>query len=273
MIPVRTIVDALEGQTFPDGPLVAALPMYDWPERRHEVNAEWAELRDALRSAGIAAPERLARCNADLPAVPGGIRDSSGKVIAKDPATLPPNEFDFESLWQHPNLLFSQTCWGPLELWLGDGVRVIGQDDYSALAGGEGDLYSSALVMRRAPANPSHATGQRSDTAMPGASLHTQLAGLRLAYNVADSMSGYMALERDLQAEGSSLDIFADRVISGGHRKSIRMVAAGEADVAAVDCKSWALALEFEPAANELSVVGWTSKRKGLPFITAKSGA
>ena len=273
MIPVRLIVDALVGQAFPDGPLVAALPMYDWPERRHEVNAEWTELRDALRSAGIAAPERLARCNADLPAVPGGIRDSSGKVIAKDPATLPPKEFDFESLWEHPNLLFSQTCWGPLELWLGEGVQVIGQDNYSGLPGGEGELYSSAVVMRPASANPGRAAGRQPDGSQPGPSLHSLLTGLRLAYNVADSMSGYMALERDLQAEGSSLDIFTNRVISGGHRKSIRMVAAGEADVAAVDCKSWALALEFEPAAKELSVVGWTKKRKGLPFITARPGS
>ena len=262
MIPVQSIVEALKGQAFPDGPLVAALSMYDWPERREEVDAEWTELRDALREAGIAAPERLARCNADLPAVPGGIRDASGTVIAKDPATLPPDEFNFESLWQHPNLLFSQTCWGPLELWLGNAVRLIGQDDYSGIEGGDGEYYSSAIVMR-ADALPSSKIGS--------AALETMLTGLRLAYNVADSMSGYMALERDLKAEGSGLDIFSDRIISGGHRKSIRMVASGEADVAAVDCRSWALALEFEPAASELAVVGWTVMRKGLPFITAKS--
>ncbi|MGB8817886.1 MAG: PhnD/SsuA/transferrin family substrate-binding protein, partial [Rhizobiaceae bacterium] len=102
------------------------------------------------------------------------------------------------------------------------------------------------------------------------ASLQALLSGLRLAYNVADSMSGYIALERDLQAQGSGLDIFSECVMSGGHRKSIRMVAAGEADVAAVDCKSWALAQSHEPAARALAVVGWTEKRKGLPFVTAR---
>lgn len=257
MIPIGKIVDELKAQAYPEGPLVAALPMYDWPERRREVDREWAELRDSLRAAGVAAPEKLARCNADLPAVRGGIRDASGKVIANDPATLPPHELDFESLWQHPNLLFAQTCWGPLELWLGDAVRIVGQDDYSGIEGGEGTLYSSAIVMRRSEAEQ-------------GNLIATLLAGLRLAYNVADSMSGYMALERDLQAEGFGLDIFSERIVSGGHRKSIRMVGSGEADVAAVDCKSWALAQSHEPAARELKVVGWTRKRKGLPFVTAR---
>ncbi len=257
LIDVKAITATLAALPLPEGPLVAALPMYDWPERRGEVDAEWAVLRDALQARGIDAPEELSRCNADLPAVPGGIWDASGKLTAKDPATLPPHEFDFETLWHHPRLLFSQTCWGPLELWLGDAVQLVGQDDYSGIEGGDGELYSSAIVMRR-----SESEG--------GASLQDLLSGLRLAYNVADSMSGYLALERDLVADGLSLDIFSQRIISGGHRNSVRMVASGEADVAAVDCKTWALALEHEPAAKGLAVVGWTTRRKGLPFITAR---
>jgi ABC-type phosphate/phosphonate transport system substrate-binding protein len=268
MIPVQQIVKALAGQELPAGPLVAALPMYDWPERRHEVDAEWAELRNALRLAGIAAPERLARCNADLPAVPGGIKDGSGRVLAPDPATLPPHGFDFEALWQHPDLLFAQTCWGPMELWLGGAVQAIGQDDYSGIDGGEGEYYSSAIVMR--PSISPLAGEMSAQPTEGGASLQILLSGLRLAYNVADSMSGYMSLERDLQAQGASLAAFSERIVSGGHRNSIRMVASGAADVAAVDCKTWALALRFEAAAKELAVIGWTAKRKGLPFITAR---
>lgn len=257
-MPLQPIVNALAGRSFPDGRLVAALPMYDWPERRAEVDAEWARLRDALRARGIHAPDRLARCNGDLPPVPGGIRDASGKVIAPDPATLPPGEFEFESLWQHPSLLFAQTCWGPLELWLGGVVQVIGQDDYSGIEGGEGELYSSAIVVRA------------SETGSAQQSLIRKLFDLRLVYNVSDSMSGYMALERMLHAAGLDFHIFRERIVSGGHRKSIRMVAAGVADVAAIDCKSWALALQHEPAAKELAVIGWTPRRKGLPFITSR---
>ncbi len=316
LIDVKAITARLAALPLPEGPLVAALPMYDWPERRAEVDAEWAVLRDALQSRGIDAPEELSRCNADLPAVPGGMWDASGRLIAKDPATLPPDEFDFETLWHHPQLLFSQTCWGPLELWPGDAVQLVGQDDYSGIEGGDGELYSSAIVMRRsgseewreAPPSvlsdfPGRATGlarlrpptggeidylrirrlsanggapisplagEMSDRTEGGASLQDLLSGLRLAYNVADSMSGYLAIERDLMAEGLSLDIFSQRIVSGGHRNSIRMVARGDADVAAVDCKTWALALQHETVAKGLEVVGWTTKRKGLPFITAR---
>ena len=254
MIPVKAVVEQLCRRSFADSPLVAALPMYDWPERRDEVDGEWEMLRESLRILGIRAPEKLARCNGDLPPVPGGIKDGSGKLIAPDPASLPPHEFDLAVLWQHPNLLFAQTCHGPLDLWL-KGVSIIGQDDYSGIEGGEGELYSSALVMR-------------SPAIVNDPDLVKRLGGLRLVYNVADSMSGYLALEQELESCNAGLDIFSEMIVSGGHRKSIRMVAAGEADVAAIDCKSWALAQKYEPAAQALDIVGWTQKRKGLPFIT-----
>ncbi len=106
---------------------IAALPMYDWPERWSEVDAEWAEMRDAFRAAGIDAPQHLVRCNGKLPAVPGGIRDGDGNVIAPDPATLPQDQLDLQALWLHPRLLLAQTCWGPMELGLSRHVQVIGQ--------------------------------------------------------------------------------------------------------------------------------------------------
>jgi ABC-type phosphate/phosphonate transport system substrate-binding protein len=291
---ITRIVDALCAGPIADGPLIAALPMYDWPERRAQVDAQWAGLRDALRARGVDAPERLARSNADLPIFDGSSVD------------LPPDEFDLATLWRHPNLLFSQTCWGPMELGLESAVRVVGQEDYAGIEGGAGEFYSSAIVMRgddlqelRSTAPPSALSGisptgweigaptlaakhqisrlakaatpsisppvgEMSDRTEWGASLRGLLTGQRLAYNSPDSMSGYLALERDLKG----LDIISQMIISGGHRSSIRMVASGAADVAAVDCKSWALALEYEPAARELVVVGWTERRKGLPFIT-----
>jgi ABC-type phosphate/phosphonate transport system substrate-binding protein len=255
---MQAIAGRLAKLPLPEGPLVAALPMYDWPERRAEVDAQWAVLRDALHAHGIDAPEDLARCNADLPPVPGGILNATGQVIAPDPAALPPDEFSLECLWQHPNLLFAQTCWGPLELWLGHAVRVIGQDDYSGIEGGEGDHYSSAIVMRRSSGAPE------------AGNIVSTLSGLRFAYNVTDSMSGYIALQRMLRNHGAEFDIFGETIASGGHRKSIRMVAEGLADVAAIDCKSWKLALQHEPAARELAAVAWTPKQMGLPFITAK---
>jgi ABC-type phosphate/phosphonate transport system substrate-binding protein len=281
------IAAAITAGPLPQQPFIAALPMYDWPEVRAEVDTQWAAVRDELRKKGVDAPEWLTRRNADLPPFPGGIRDGFGKVIAPDPATLPPDEFDLAVLWRHPNLLLSQTCWGPLELWL-RGVRVVGQEDYSGIQGGEGEEYSSAVVMvRRLPPSAAQGRGSsptRGEVGCPisplvgetpakraeGGSLPVvKLTGLRLACNAPDSLSGYLALQRDLEAQRSGLHIFRETIQTGGHRASLRAVAAGRADVAAVDAKTWELAQRFEPVARELAVVGWTGRRKGLPFVTA----
>ncbi|RUX95865.1 MULTISPECIES: PhnD/SsuA/transferrin family substrate-binding protein [unclassified Mesorhizobium] len=244
--------------------LVAALPMYDWPEVRGEVDAQWARLRDAFRQKGIDAPQTLVRSNGDLPSVPGGIRDAAGTLIAPDPATLPPDELDYHELWLHPALLFAQTCWGPMELGLSRHVQVIGQPSYDAYEGGQGELYSSALVMR---------TGEGPEVLSPadGSPLLplNLMRGKRFTFNSLDSMSGFLGLTRDLDVMGESLDIFASRSESGGHRASIVAIAEGRADVAAIDCESWILAQRFEPAAKKVAVIGWTGRRKGLPYITA----
>lgn len=245
---------------------VAALPMYDWPEARAEVDAQWARLRDAFRQGGIDAPETIVHRNGDLPPVPGGVHDAKGQLIAPDPATLPPDEFDFHRLWLHPALLFAQTCWGPMELGLSRHVRVVGQPSYDAYEGGQGELYSSALVMRTGEAPMARSP----DDGRPLIPLEL-ISGKRFTFNSLDSMSGFIGLARDLEAMGESLDIFAARGESGGHRASIVAIAEGRADVAAIDCESWALAQRFEPAAQKVAVVGWTGRRKGLPFITAKT--
>ena len=254
---------------------IAALPMYDWPEVRAELDAQWAQMRQRLRAAGIDAPERLTRRNADMPPVPGGIPDGQGRVIAPDPASLPPDELDLFTLWRHPGLLLSQTCWGPLEVTgLSDHVRVVGQPDYSDVEGGEGEYYSSVIVMRREGQDrvgPPPRSAVRIDPPHKGeGGLPLDLLrAQRLAFNGPDSMSGFLSLQRDLEAIGESLAIFAGTVETGSHRGSALAVAEGRADVAALDCRSWSLFKRFHPEAETLIPVGWTSKRKGLPYICA----
>lgn len=244
---------------------VAALPMYDWSEAVGEADAEWARLRALIEDAGIRAPARRTSRNADLPSVPGGIRDTSGRTLAPDPATLPPDELDFHAVWLHPRLLLAQTCWGPLELGLAEHVTVVGQPSYEGIEGGQGEFYSSAILMRkrgRGVAPPDHAR--------PLIPLDA-IRGKRFAYNAPDSMSGYLALARDLDAVGEGMSIFPEYVITGSHRASVIAVADGIADVCAIDCRSWKLAQLHEPRAGAVEVVGWTAKRKGLPFITSKA--
>ena len=245
--------------------LVAALPMYDWPEVRAETDAEWARIAAALQAAGIEAPRQLARRNADLPAVPGGILDCEGRSIAPGPATVPPDELDLSTLWRHPALLIAQTCWGPMEAGLAAHVQVVGQPDYSACEGGEGPLYSSAIVMRR---GDSHGVAPAPADGSPLVPI-SLIRGKRFAYNEPTSMSGLLALKRDLLSMGEKLSIFAENIETGSHRASALAVAEGRADVCAVDCRSWAMMRRFRPVFDELVVVGWTARRPGLPFVTS----
>lgn len=243
--------------------------MYDWPEERACTDALWARYADALRAAGLDAPAALSRCNADLPPVPGGIRDARGAVVAPDPAACPPRALDVDVLWRHPRLLLAQTCWGPLDTGLAAHVHVLAQPDYSAYEGGSGIFYRSALVMRGGAADAAPPAGDAADLPVE------RLRGLRLACNRPDSMSGRIALERDLRAAGAlhgDFDAFWSAVVATGtHRGSVIAVAQGRADVAAVDCRSLDLCRRHEPDTARVRVVGWTAARKGLPLVTARA--
>src|SRR3546814_4899140 len=74
------------------------------------------------------------------------------------------------------------------------------------------------------------------------------LKGRRAAVNAADSQSGCHALRHaamDLADEGH---FFGSVVLTGSHRASMQAVAAGEADVCAIDCVTWCLLQRSEPA-------------------------
>ncbi len=253
--------------------MVAALPMYDWQEVRGETDAEWNLLREKLFSLGIESPENLARSNADLPPVPGGIRSADGDEIAPNPAQLPAGELDFHTLWRHPDLVLAQTCWGPLELGLHEHVTVVGQPVYSAYEGGRDIFYRSAILKR--------GESGKSDVNVPDHNGPVfdieELRNLRFAYNGPDSMSGNMAFRRDLvssdamQGEPEFDRFWSQTIVSGGHRQSVIEVAEGRADVATIDCRTLDLCRRFEPALAELRIAGWTAERKGLPYIAAKA--
>lgn len=247
-------------------PPFAALPMYDWPEARLETDHEWHTLRTALLAEGIPAPLALTRRNADLPSWPADrIRSEAPLFPGSAPdGLLSEDDLDLQAVWRHPCLLLAQTCWGPMERGLDKHVVVVGQPDYSAHEGGDGPRYSSAILMRRGGDDVKCEAGTVGD-ALPA------IRSTRLAYNSGDSMSGFLALERDLEALGESLEsVFTERVETGGHRASIRAVAEGRADACAVDCRTWGLARRFEEKAGQVRVVGWTGLRMGLPFVTAR---
>ncbi|MGI1660612.1 phosphate/phosphite/phosphonate ABC transporter substrate-binding protein [Palleronia sp. KMU-117] len=170
----------------------------------------------------------------------------------------PDSEAALNALWRDPALLLGQTCWGPLRHGLSDHVEVLAQPTYDDVPGGRGIFYRSAIVMREGP--------ERHPPVAAGAVLPQGLAALRPAINGPRSLSGAIALSEDLSDPG----LAARALVTGSHRASVRAVADGLADFAAIDCRSWALALAHEPAARGLTVAGWTALRPGLPFITSR---
>lgn len=212
-------------------PSIATLPMYDWPERRAHTDARWAGLRDALRAEGFDAPEGLTRGD------------------------------DLAALWLSPDLLIGETCSQPLATFLNGRVRYVATPLHDAPGCGRG-TYRSAVI-RRKPGTDMPVPETDEAQIAPGI-----LSG-RFAANEPSSMSGYATLVYDCEDLGLAMPAEDDILWSGAHRESIRAVADGRADFAVIDCNSWRLARQFEPAAGEVHVAGWASSRPGLPLITS----
>jgi ABC-type phosphate/phosphonate transport system substrate-binding protein len=168
-------------------------------------------------------------------------------------------EPDLDVHWRDPALLLSQTCWGPMRLGLAPHVEVLANSTYDDVPGGRGTFYRSAVVMRGGTAVPPPDGG--------AAILPAGVGGLRPAINGPKSLSGALSLAEDLSDPG----LPGRALATGSHRASIRAIVENRADFAAIDCRSWALAQAFEPAARHLTVVGWTALRPGLPYITSRS--
>ena len=67
--------------------------------------------------------------------------------------------------------------------------------------------------------------------------------------------------------DGSSF--FGAVAVSGAHAESVRMVAGGAADLAAIDFVSWGYARRFRSEAAGLRVLALTDPTPGLPLIAA----
>lgn len=150
--------------------------------------------------------------------------------------------------WQHTALLLSQTCGYPLMTLLPE-VQVVGAFHYSA-PGCEGPNYRSWIAVREQESGQTLADFQ----------------GRRLVFNSQDSYSGYHSL---MNITGGPA-FFCSAVASGGHRRSLQLLRSSRADIAAIDCISWALLKrDFPEEVNGLKIIGQTASVPGLPLITA----
>jgi ABC-type phosphate/phosphonate transport system substrate-binding protein len=198
---------------------------------------DFPELRGAHDEFWGALAARLE--SAGLPHVPQNLTRNRGHV----------------EVWRDPALLFAQGCEFPLAMSFADRVRLVATPMYSA-AGCEGARYRSAIVVR------------------DGIATLADLRGRRCAINELDSNSGTNLLRAVIAPLAIDGRFFGSVVVSGSHLRSVEMVASGEADVASVDCVSFAHFQRFYPAVvGKLRVLAWTPSSPSLPFITARSAS
>lgn len=196
----------------------------------------------------------------DSPALQGandrlwaGVRDGLRARGLAAPEALTRGEGAYWPAWQDPGLVLSQTCGFPYRARLHARVALVASPviDLPGLAPGQ---YHSVLVAR--------ADDPRADL--------MAFSGAPLAWNEDLSQSGWAAAANWLPGLGFRL---VPALRTGGHRASAAAVAAGRADIAALDALTFALMQdEGHPDAARLRILAQTPATPALPYIAA-SGA
>ncbi len=174
--------------------------------------------------------------------------------IADVPSALT-RDMSHVDTWRDPRLLFGQACQYPLAYAWHESVRLIAIPGYAA-AGCEGSRYGSAVIVRIED---------------PALGLK-DLRGRRCAVNERDSNSGSNLLRAAIAPLARHGRFFSSVELTGGHLASVRAVTGGRADVAAIDCVSYAHIRRFSPELTaRLRILDFTPSSPGLPYVTARA--
>jgi ABC-type phosphate/phosphonate transport system substrate-binding protein len=157
--------------------------------------------------------------------------------------------------WLSRDLLLSQTCGYPLTHALKGRVRVVATPCYDA-PGCQGAEYCSILVV---PASAS--TRSLAD-----------LRGQRAAFTSPHSHSGFNALRALAAPLAEAGHFFGEAIQTGNHAASLELVGAGKADVAAIDCVTFALLSRYRPSAlADVRELCRSASAPGLPYVTSSA--
>lgn len=160
---------------------------------------------------------------------------------------------DLPEHWQRHDLLLSQACGYPVSTLLRGKMQVVGAFHFD-VPGCQLSTYSSVLLVRK----------DERRTSLP--EYHDTVA----VCNERHSQSGFHALRTAVAPLARDGRFFSQVRFSGAHRRSAQMVAAGAADIAALDCVSAFLLRQQESAVfDRLAAIGFTEPMPGLPLITA----
>ncbi|MBW9087127.1 PhnD/SsuA/transferrin family substrate-binding protein [Rhizobium wenxiniae] len=155
---------------------------------------------------------------------------------------------DLVAMWHSPDLVFGQTCALPFAMDFNRHVRLIGSPAYDI--GCAPGFYYSLLIVPK------------------GCSTRLERFRGSVVINEFSSQSGFATLMLSLVAAGAQMEDVDIRA-SGGHRASIRAVANGEAELAAIDVVSFTLAQRYMPEADAVEVIGCTRPTPGMALISA----
>ncbi|KXU87322.1 phosphate ABC transporter substrate-binding protein [Caballeronia megalochromosomata] len=160
---------------------------------------------------------------------------------------------DLTAFWLRDDVLLSQTCGYPLVHALAHRVQVIGAPDFDA-PGCENGAYRSVVIV---------------GTQVRAQSIEG-CRGLRAAYNDDDSNSGMNFLRHAVAPFARDGRFFASVTKTGAHLASLRALAELRADVAAIDCVTFAFAQSHLPELTAgVRVLDVTASAGALPFIAS----
>jgi ABC-type phosphate/phosphonate transport system substrate-binding protein len=158
-------------------------------------------------------------------------------------------------IWRSPELLFGQTCGYPYWTSLRDTVEILAAPVY-AFPGCDGPAHCSFLVAR--------ADDSRDTLAA--------FRGARAGVNSHDSNSGMNLFRASIAPLAGGRPFFAEVTVTGAHAASLAAVAEGAAEIAAIDCVSFALLQQGRPAlVAKVRILGRTPSSPALPFIASRA--
>ncbi|MEO0329012.1 MAG: PhnD/SsuA/transferrin family substrate-binding protein [Pseudomonadota bacterium] len=160
-------------------------------------------------------------------------------------------------LWKNPNLLIGQTCGWPYANKLRQIVVPFARFDFD-LSGCAPGKYNSVFIGRE----PQDERFLKSYDAF--CELKT------IAVNGEDSQSGFHVFSELFDIPAMKLFKHKDCLLTQSHRNSIKAVASGKAQIAAIDAVAFQLALKYDPQiTDKVFVIGRSHPKPGLPLITS----
>jgi ABC-type phosphate/phosphonate transport system substrate-binding protein len=154
-----------------------------------------------------------------------------------------------------PGLWFGHTCGYPLMTRLQEQLGPFCVPMFD-VPGVDGKLYCSRIIVA-------------ADSDIDSIS---DSRGRVVAMNNLDSNSGMNVLRHAVADMAESGQFFSRAVVTGGHLHSLRAVASGVADIAAIDCVSFQLIEDWQPSlCVGLRIVTDSVKTCGLPLVMPHS--